>query len=192
MMCANCTTKTTSLWRRNGHGETVCNACGLYYKLHGIERPKSMKKENIQTRKRKQKGMKDVNTNGTPLKNSGITLKQELDSSSDFPTDFRSIVCYNRFHDTSTNRTNYDVYDSNQNQKIPQYPAVSQHSPQISPYYDILPHNSPSPPSKTSSSPNSPNVNNNNNHTNNNNNTKVIINGEHSLDRPTVVSLSSS
>ncbi|KAL5282310.1 GATA3.2 family protein [Megaselia abdita] len=32
--CANCKTTTTTLWRRNASGEPVCNACGLYYKLH--------------------------------------------------------------------------------------------------------------------------------------------------------------
>ncbi|CAG5127070.1 unnamed protein product, partial [Candidula unifasciata] len=34
LCCANCNTTTTTLWRRNGEGEPVCNACGLYYKLH--------------------------------------------------------------------------------------------------------------------------------------------------------------
>uniref|UniRef100_A0A182XG59 GATA-type domain-containing protein n=1 Tax=Anopheles quadriannulatus TaxID=34691 RepID=A0A182XG59_ANOQN len=34
--CANCKTTTTTLWRRNQGGEPVCNACGLYYKLHNI------------------------------------------------------------------------------------------------------------------------------------------------------------
>ncbi|RZC37139.1 GATA domain containing protein, partial [Asbolus verrucosus] len=34
--CANCKTGTTTLWRRNNAGEPVCNACGLYYKLHNI------------------------------------------------------------------------------------------------------------------------------------------------------------
>ncbi|XP_013197014.1 transcription factor GATA-6 isoform X3 [Amyelois transitella] len=55
MSCSNCRTTTTSLWRRNAHGETVCNACGLYYKLHSINRPIAMKKDSIQTRKRKPK-----------------------------------------------------------------------------------------------------------------------------------------
>jgi uncharacterized protein (DUF983 family) len=34
--CSNCHTTQTTLWRRNGTGEPVCNACGLYYKLHGV------------------------------------------------------------------------------------------------------------------------------------------------------------
>ncbi|XP_011297635.1 trans-acting T-cell-specific transcription factor GATA-3 isoform X1 [Fopius arisanus] len=51
--CANCKTATTTLWRRNQAGEPVCNACGLYYKLHNVNRPLTMKKEGIQTRNRK-------------------------------------------------------------------------------------------------------------------------------------------
>uniref|UniRef100_A0A8C7VHM8 GATA-type domain-containing protein n=1 Tax=Oncorhynchus mykiss TaxID=8022 RepID=A0A8C7VHM8_ONCMY len=51
--CSNCQTSTTTLWRRNVSGKTVCNACGLYYKLHNINRPLTMKKEGTQTRKRK-------------------------------------------------------------------------------------------------------------------------------------------
>ncbi|CAG7824976.1 unnamed protein product [Allacma fusca] len=55
MSCSNCETTTTTLWRRNNQGDPVCNACGLYFKLHGVSRPKTMKKEGIQTRKRKPK-----------------------------------------------------------------------------------------------------------------------------------------
>lgn len=53
--CANCNTNSTTLWRRNNEGNPVCNACGLYYKLHNMNRPLSMKKEGIQKRKRKPK-----------------------------------------------------------------------------------------------------------------------------------------
>ncbi|XP_072357237.1 transcription factor GATA-4-like isoform X1 [Scyliorhinus torazame] len=55
LSCSNCHTTTTTLWRRNAEGEPVCNACGLYMKLHGIPRPLAMRKEGIQTRKRKPK-----------------------------------------------------------------------------------------------------------------------------------------
>lgn len=34
--CANCQTTTTTLWRRNANGDPVCNACGLYFKLHNV------------------------------------------------------------------------------------------------------------------------------------------------------------
>lgn len=37
--CANCQTTTTTLWRRNANGDPVCNACGLYYKLHNVSSP---------------------------------------------------------------------------------------------------------------------------------------------------------
>ncbi|KAI6176011.1 hypothetical protein M3Y97_00752600 [Aphelenchoides bicaudatus] len=51
--CVNCSTTSTTLWRRNQAGHPVCNACGLYYKLHNQNRPVAMKKEQIQTRNRK-------------------------------------------------------------------------------------------------------------------------------------------
>ncbi|XP_067140023.1 transcription factor GATA-4-like [Centruroides vittatus] len=64
LSCSNCHTTTTSLWRRNSHGESVCNACGLYFKLHGVNRPLAMKKDSIQTRKRKSKnGVKSSDNN---------------------------------------------------------------------------------------------------------------------------------
>uniref|UniRef100_A0A8C2V6Q4 GATA binding protein 5 n=2 Tax=Chinchilla lanigera TaxID=34839 RepID=A0A8C2V6Q4_CHILA len=57
LCCTNCHTTHTTLWRRNTEGEPVCNACGLYMKLHGVPRPLAMKKESIQTRKRKPKNV---------------------------------------------------------------------------------------------------------------------------------------
>ncbi|KAM9840144.1 transcription factor GATA-4 [Aulostomus maculatus] len=65
LSCTNCHTTTTTLWRRNAEGEPVCNACGLYMKLHGVPRPLAMKKEGIQTRKRKPKNLNKTQT-GTP------------------------------------------------------------------------------------------------------------------------------
>ncbi|XP_035805003.2 transcription factor GATA-4 isoform X1 [Amphiprion ocellaris] len=62
LSCSNCHTTTTTLWRRNAEGEPVCNACGLYMKLHGVPRPLAMKKEGIQTRKRKPKNLNKSQT----------------------------------------------------------------------------------------------------------------------------------
>ncbi|XP_061745465.1 transcription factor GATA-5 [Nerophis ophidion] len=64
LCCTNCHTSTTTLWRRNAEGEPVCNACGLYMKLHGVARPLAMKKESIQTRKRKPKMAKNKSATG--------------------------------------------------------------------------------------------------------------------------------
>ncbi|XP_063836444.1 transcription factor BCFI-like isoform X2 [Ostrinia nubilalis] len=82
--CTNCHTTTTSLWRRNAHGETVCNACGLYYKLHSVNRPLAMKKDAIQTRKRKPKN--GINKNERNIKtavqrtlSSGVKLESILE-----------------------------------------------------------------------------------------------------------------
>ncbi|GAA49239.1 GATA-binding factor A [Clonorchis sinensis] len=61
LVCTNCETTQTTLWRRNADGQPVCNACGLYQKLHGRTRPSSMRKDAIQTRKRKSKKRRDYN-----------------------------------------------------------------------------------------------------------------------------------
>lgn len=65
LCCTNCHTTTTTLWRRNAEGEPVCNACGLYMKLHGVPRPLAMKKEGIQTRKRKPKNVNKSGNTGS-------------------------------------------------------------------------------------------------------------------------------
>lgn len=60
--CSNCGTPTTTIWRRNPKGEMVCNACGLYYKLHQVDRPIAMRRDQIHTRRRRPQG--DQNDGG--------------------------------------------------------------------------------------------------------------------------------
>lgn len=52
VQCHNCATMATPLWRKDDEGNTLCNACGLYLKLHGTRRPLSMKSDVIRKRSR--------------------------------------------------------------------------------------------------------------------------------------------
>lgn len=38
-VCSHCGSKKSPLWRRGLHSELLCNACGLYWKHHGVYRP---------------------------------------------------------------------------------------------------------------------------------------------------------
>jgi len=55
-VCSNCNTTTTPLWRRDDDGAPLCNACGLYLKLHHEKRPLSMKTDIIKKRQRYENG----------------------------------------------------------------------------------------------------------------------------------------
>ncbi|XP_073984848.1 uncharacterized protein isoform X2 [Rhodnius prolixus] len=145
--CTNCSTSATSLWRRNTQGEPVCNACGLYFKLHGVNRPLAMKKDSIQTRKRKPKGS---NKNATAHTTSRM-LKLEQ---------------HNGFSDprsTVPNITNNLAY--------PIYPAHSLSYIEMATKHDLGVQNIDSPHIVTTH-------NNNNNNSSNNNNKQ---------DRPSVL-----
>lgn len=51
LCCSRCGTTKTSLWRRR-NGETVCNACALYEKLHGAPRPPHLLNQEMRRRNR--------------------------------------------------------------------------------------------------------------------------------------------
>uniref|UniRef100_G1P4X1 GATA binding protein 4 n=1 Tax=Myotis lucifugus TaxID=59463 RepID=G1P4X1_MYOLU len=82
LSCANCQTTTTTLWRRNAEGEPVCNACGLYMKLHGVPRPLAMRKEGIQTRKRKPKNLNKAKTPAGPSGSESLPPTSSVSSNS--------------------------------------------------------------------------------------------------------------
>ncbi|XP_047029123.1 transcription factor BCFI-like isoform X6 [Helicoverpa zea] len=102
MSCTNCQTTTTSLWRRNSLGETVCNACGLYYKLHNINRPLAMKKDSIQTRKRKPKNSIKAERSikasvQRAVTSSGVKIENLLDSGAAAGSGARSPLSLNYY-----------------------------------------------------------------------------------------------
>ncbi|KAI9597823.1 hypothetical protein BDF19DRAFT_344233, partial [Syncephalis fuscata] len=50
--CQNCGQNQTPLWRKNMMGQVICNACGLYEKLHKCPRPATLHQSRYQRRRR--------------------------------------------------------------------------------------------------------------------------------------------
>ncbi|CAB0035960.1 unnamed protein product [Trichogramma brassicae] len=98
MSCTNCGTMTTTIWRRNLKGEMVCNACGLYYKLHGINRPVTMRRDTIHTRRRRPKGEK---SNSRQRNFVIVTKKGKRSNPSPVDDDDGEKVAFLRNHDSA-------------------------------------------------------------------------------------------
>lgn len=80
--CTNCFTQTTPLWRRNPEGQPLCNACGLFLKLHGVVRPLSLKTDVIKKRNRGSGSNMPVGGTSTrSKKTSGSTAASRKNSS---------------------------------------------------------------------------------------------------------------
>lgn len=76
-ICANCETITTPLWRRDANGRTICNACGLYYKLHLVHRPATMMRTVIKRRKRCSANEKAAQEKTSHRRRSTVTAIEE-------------------------------------------------------------------------------------------------------------------
>ncbi|KAL5341686.1 hypothetical protein BJX70DRAFT_43313 [Aspergillus crustosus] len=78
--CQNCGTTVTPLWRRDENGHPICNACGLYYKLHGCYRPTTMKKTIIKRRKRVVPALRENSPTGATHSSQGSSASPEASS----------------------------------------------------------------------------------------------------------------
>ncbi|KAI7886030.1 hypothetical protein K492DRAFT_178757 [Lichtheimia hyalospora FSU 10163] len=74
--CTNCETTNTPLWRRNAKGEPLCNACGLFLKLHGMVRPLSLKTDVIKKRNRS-RGGKNRSTSSSRISSSRTSSRKQ-------------------------------------------------------------------------------------------------------------------
>ncbi|KAF7664539.1 hypothetical protein LDENG_00173100 [Lucifuga dentata] len=83
VFCANCLTTKTSLWRKNANGGYVCNACGLYQKLHSTPRPLNIIKQNngeqiIRRRTRKRLNPDSLSAENPAPKQQRITSEERM------------------------------------------------------------------------------------------------------------------
>ncbi|KAM3595772.1 uncharacterized protein V6R79_002600 [Siganus canaliculatus] len=83
VFCANCLTTKTSLWRKNANGGYVCNACGLYQKLHSTPRPLNIIKQNngeqiIRRRTRKRLNPDSLSSENPAPKQQRITGEERM------------------------------------------------------------------------------------------------------------------
>ena len=83
--CTNCFTQTTPLWRRNPEGQPLCNACGLFLKLHGVVRPLSLKTDVIKKRNRGAGANLPIGGTSTRSKKSGSAAASRKNSTLNVP-----------------------------------------------------------------------------------------------------------
>ena len=100
-VCKNCSTSTTPLWRRDENGAILCNACGLFLKLHGRPRPISLKTDVIKSRNRKNNCHGENTSNNSTDSNRN---KKERASASDKKR--KSPLQYNNNNNNSNNSVN--------------------------------------------------------------------------------------
>ena len=84
--CTNCFTQTTPLWRRNPEGHPLCNACGLFLKLHGVVRPLSLKTDVIKKRNRGSGATVPMVSGGTSMRAAANKKGQPSGGASDANT----------------------------------------------------------------------------------------------------------
>ncbi|CEP15467.1 hypothetical protein [Parasitella parasitica] len=149
--CFNCDTTTTPLWRRDDDGNNICNACGLYYKLHNVHRPLSMKRTIIHRRKRVHMAKKYTQQENQPIPPSFSTDQKPSFSFTRQDQHYDPFTRRDRSNSNHSIHSNHstgsmETMEPSQPLDIPLLPAERRRSSfQLSPIY-----NSASPPTAES------------------------------------------
>lgn len=104
--CTNCFTQTTPLWRRNPEGQPLCNACGLFLKLHGVVRPLSLKTDVIKKRNRGSGANVPVGGTSTRSKKNASAAASRKNSSLSIAANAAKEVKANNISSSSNNTVN--------------------------------------------------------------------------------------
>lgn len=126
--CNNCSTKITPLWRRDPSGNSLCNACGLFLKLHGVVRPLSLKKDVIKKRNR--------NNSRSSKKPIEINKRQRQQEQQEIYMDYQPSTALSSSFDssfTSVTNTSYPLLPDLDFNNIP---------PELLPFLTCVPNNS--------------------------------------------------
>ncbi|KIJ12312.1 GATA zinc finger transcription factor [Paxillus involutus ATCC 200175] len=109
--CYNCHTTATPLWRKDDEGKTVCNACGLYYKLHGAARPISMKSDVIRKRSRHDARRTGPDSSETPSASPGASRRASptVEPSPTLAPDSTTQPTYDYNEETTTQSTSSEL-----------------------------------------------------------------------------------
>ncbi|KAI9321497.1 hypothetical protein BX666DRAFT_1874736 [Dichotomocladium elegans] len=161
--CSNCSTTTTPLWRRNPQGQPLCNACGLFLKLHGVVRPLSLKTDVIKKRnrtsasaansaKQKSKSITDQHRRSVSALSIAPNTSTHINASSSPPSSSSSSTAAVVASAVTTTSSPTAVTTSKRQRRIPSYSTASTPSPPSS----YLPASGSPPPSHQNPLP--PNV----------------------------------
>lgn len=88
--CANCGQTQTPLWRKDSQGRPICNACGLYARLHQRDRPIAMRKAKI-ARRRREWNPQDKDKGSESKTTKGAKKRKEKPETSDNPANAPSM-----------------------------------------------------------------------------------------------------